>query len=315
MITWRTLVAVALAATLGPLTAVVAHAQEPPRGVSVAIDGRVWATTGTTEMSTRTSRVDPLSELRWRGVDSIVTEVSGEVTFRRFVILATVGGGHVDDGVLIDEDFSVTDRRGRFSRTRSPVDDGSVIYGAVDFGGRVLTWGQTATRPAATLDVLGGHQFLRETYDGFGATSAFPDAVPAIPTTTLAITHEYLWHSVRASARVRVPLDAHWSVGAMVSVIPWSHSELRDTHHLRSDLRQNPSFLAVGEGGWGVQAEGRVAYRVWNGLSVEAGYRYWRIDSGEGTTEVRGVTGTSVIGYNGAITERYGPFFGVRYQF
>jgi hypothetical protein len=55
---------------------------------------------------------------------------------------------------------------------------------------------------------------------------------------------------------------------------------------------------------------------MWRGLSAEAGFRYWRFDSGEGDVTVRttgGATGRARL--NEAITERYGPYLGVSWRF
>ena len=48
---------------------------------------------------------------------------------------------------------------------------------------------------------------------------------------------------------------------------------VEDTHHLRGDLRQDPSVVTEGTGGFGYQVEGALTYTFWRGLGVEAGYR------------------------------------------
>jgi hypothetical protein len=57
-----------------------------------------------------------------------------------------------------------------------------------------------------------------------------------------------------------------------------------DVHHKRTDLRHDPSFHDEADGGVGVQLDGGLVYRLWRGLSVEAGYQYWRVKSGGGTS-------------------------------
>jgi hypothetical protein len=44
-----------------------------------------------------------------------------------------------------------------------------------------------------------------------------------------------------------------------------------DVHHKRTDLRHDPSFHDEADGGVGVQLDGGLVYRLWRGLSVEAG--------------------------------------------
>jgi hypothetical protein len=55
---------------------------------------------------------------------------------------------------------------------------------------------------------------------------------------------------------------------------------------------------------------------VWKGLSVEAGYRFWRLDSGSGTETTFFSDGTTARNrLNEIIIERGGPYFGLQYRF
>ena len=55
---------------------------------------------------------------------------------------------------------------------------------------------------------------------------------------------------------------------------------------------------------------------MWGRLSAEVGFRYWYFDSGEGEVVTRFVGGaTSRDTLKEAITERYGPYFGLQYRF
>jgi hypothetical protein len=54
---------------------------------------------------------------------------------------------------------------------------------------------------------------------------------------------------------------------------------------------------------------------VWNGLSIDAGYRFWRIDSGSGTDTTFGVAGTSRNRLGEIIIERGGPYLGVTFRY
>jgi hypothetical protein len=90
---------------------------------------------------------------------------------------------------------------------------------------------------------------------------------------------------------------------------------VNDIHHQRSDLLHDPSFHDEADGGLGVQAEGGLMYRVWRGLSVEVGFRYWRVKSGEGTSTARTPAGDVEGRLFENRTERYGPYVGVKYRF
>jgi hypothetical protein len=285
---------------------VPAWAQQPPE-TSLSLGGRVWVTTGYSTNSTG------VSELRWRGVDSVVPEVNAEFLLNRLVLMGSIGGGLIKEGVLIDEDFNDRDHDVRISRTRSDTDDTGLFYVNFDAGYRAVRWG-TREQPGF-LDVLGGFQFWHERYVAFGATSAFTDVVPTISSNIKVITQDWYWYSLRLGARTQVPLFAGLSAKLRGFVIPWSRSVVEDIHHLRDDLRKDPSFRDDASGGVGVQLDGALAYRFWRGLSAELGFQYWWIKSGEGTSTARTPAGD----FEGTLlenrTERYGPYVAVQYRF
>src|ERR1043166_5507967 len=144
-----------LTATMGflfALAAVVSPAwAQLPADSSLTIGGRVWVTSGYSTNSTA------LSELRWRGVDSIVPELNVDFVLKRLVLLGSIGGGVIKQGVLIDEDFEDRDHDVRFSRTRSDTDDTGLFYFNVDAGYRALRWG--SREDPGFVDVLGGFQY------------------------------------------------------------------------------------------------------------------------------------------------------------
>ena len=276
---------------------------------SLAVGGRVWVTSGYSSNSIE------FSELRWRGVDSIVTEVNVDFVWRRLVLMGSLGGGRIDDGVLIDEDFNEPGHRDRFAVTRSGVDDTGLVYVNADVGWRLLAWGQR--EQPGFVDALVGYQYWFERYVAFGitGTSTSPLVVTSLSPSVKAITQEYQWHSLRVGGRTQIPLFGGLSLKARAFVLPWSKSLIQDVHHRRSELRQDPSFDEEADGGVGVQVDGGLTYRVWGGLSVEIGYQYWRVNSGEGTVTQHSRTGdvTGRLLENRA--ERYGPYVGVQYRF
>ena len=290
-----------LAATISPAWA------QMPADSSLTIGGRVWVTTGYSTNSTA------FSELRWRGVDSVVPEVNADFVWKRFVLLGAIGGGAIKEGALIDEDFTDRDHNNRFSRTRSDIDDTGLVYVNFDAGYRFARWG--SREDPGFVDGLAGFQYWHERYVAFGATSAFPSVVPTLSGNEKAITQDWNWYSFRLGARTQVPIIGGLSAKARAYVIPWSKSVVEDTHHQRTDLLHNPSFHDEGDGGVGVQIDAGLTYRIWRGLSAEAGFQYWWVKSGEGTSTAR----TPFGDFDGRLlenkTERYGPYVGVQYRF
>jgi hypothetical protein len=309
----RAIIASVLAlATLLTVGADIATAQDRQSlgdDLSLSVGGRLWVTSGYSSRTISASGAR-VSELRWRGVDALVPEANIELVWRRLVVLGSIGGGVVNDGVLIDEDF--TDGGTRFSTTRSPVDDSYLFYLSTDVGARVADW----TLPAATargyVDVLVGFQYWHEHYVAFGGTGS-PD--PVGNNGIKALTNDYEWYSLRLGARTRLPIYRGLSVSLAGYVIPWSSLIIEDIHHLRTDLRQDPSFRDDAQGGLGWQGHGAIEYAFTNRLTAELGFQYWTLKSAEGDSIAFTSAGSTRQTLKEARSERYGPFVGVRWRF
>ena len=127
-------------------------------------------------------------------MDSRVSEISVDVVWNRLVGLASVGGGFINDGVLIDEDFAASGAR--IARTRSTIEDSHLFYASVDIGGRVLDWTIPNAMRRGYVDLVLGYRYWQEHHVAFGATG-FPISVPS---GVKAIMNEYEWHSFRLGA-------------------------------------------------------------------------------------------------------------------
>ncbi len=328
MMIGRAIVGLAIVLTWTPALAVAQQEKAEKSDLSFTLGTRAWVTTGNTKMNFQGPlflggpTINPLSELRWRGVDSVVPEVNAELVWKRLVLMGSVGRGGISEGVLIDDDFAFSDRQGRFSHTRSSVNDDGLFYVNADIGLRFFLPSIKKT-PPGYVDLVIGYQYWHEKYVALGATGILdlnPFGIPLVldntaPSNLKVITHDYFWHSLRVGERAQIPLYAGLSLRGTALFLPWSSSELRDVHHLRDDLKKNPSFLSRAKGGFGVQLDAGLTYAMWRGLSIEAGYQYWRLDSGGGDTFVRGLTETTKLKLNEMITERYGPYFGLQYRF
>lgn len=205
--------------------------------------------------------------------------------------MAVLAGGYgtVESGNFTDDDFFRT-AGGLFSRTRSTVDDGNVYYVNVSLGGRVIEWRDFEGRKGF-VDALGGYQWWREKYEAFGLVNLVGSS-PNLPSSIKGITHEWTWQSVRIGGRAYVPLPVGFGARVNAFFLPWSSLRLEDTHHLRTDLQQNPSVVTEGTGGFGYQVESAMTYTLWQWLGVEAGYRHWQVTLKDGDVRFRPV-GTS----------------------
>ena len=305
---------------------VSAQAPPPTPDWTVSLTGRAWVTSGWSNWNFKSAGVDPASDLRWRGVDAVVGEASADLTWKRWVWMLSLGGTPLAEGTLVDEDFARSDRQGRFSVTRSPVDGGSIFYVNNDVGMRVVRWqsslfGPTTAgpTPGGYVDVFIGYQFWREEYVAYGVQGSLilgPNLVvnQFEPRSVRVRAHEYTRHSVRIGARTQVPIVGGLSFKGLVALSPYTHTDHEDTQYLRTDLR-SPTVSSA-NGGFGVQGDIGLAYAVWRGLSAEAGFRYWRFDSGQGDVVSHASNGTEGRArLDEAITERYGPYLGVSWRF
>src|SRR5437867_3845354 len=109
----RAVVALAIALTWAPAVVVAQEEEAGKSDVSFTLGTRTWVTTGNTKMNFHNPLlpINPLSELRWRGVDSVVQEINAEFVWERLLLTSSVGTGGISQGVLIDDDFAENNRR------------------------------------------------------------------------------------------------------------------------------------------------------------------------------------------------------------
>lgn len=251
------------------------------------------------------------SKLHWRDIEAPIYSLEGDFVWRKFVATAGGGWGTVESGRFIDDDFVAGGPL--FSRTRSTVDDGSVYYGNVALGWRAVEW-RDFERRKGYLDLLAGYQWWREKYEAFGLSDLLTSE--GIASNVKVITHEWTWQSIRIGGRTYIPFPAGFGARVAAFFLPWTSVRLEDTHHLRTDLRQNPSSVTEGTGGLGYQVEAALSYTFWRGLGVEAGYRRWQISLHNGDVKTRAVNGSlPKVDLKNASIERSGLFAGLYYRF
>ena len=316
----RTMLILCMLVIVGTSAAAAQERQQlSGRDWSASLGANVWFSKGEIEWEHEVPIGDGVfigSKLHWKDIETPIYSLDADFVWRRFVVTAAAGWGTVESGEFIDDDFIAGGPL--LSRTRSPVDDGSVYYGNVALGWRAVEWRDFENR-RGHLDVLAGYQWWREKYEAFGVfTIADSVFLPggSVPTSVRVITHEWTWHSIRVGGRVYVPLPFGFGARVGAFIIPWSSLRVEDTHHLRDDLRQNPSVLTEATGGFGYQVEAALMYTIWKGLGIEGGYRRWEVSFDEGDAKFREAGGGSpVFDLKDASSKRYGFFVGLYYRF
>lgn len=261
-----------------------------------------WISTGDTRWAHNASSVaglgNPSSKLTYKDVGTNVIDLTGKFWFspkvfgRLNVGIADIGGGR-----LTDDDYGSGQRL--FSRTISNIPDNSMWYINTDIGGRVKEF----ENHRGYLDLFGGYQYWHTEYQavGVGQVACDPSAIPGLTCAAAGtssnqgqtvITNTTIWHSIRVGASSEYRLTRRLSVLGTLALIPISVVDNKDVHHLRGDLKQNPSFSMVGYG-VGADVDVGARFMITKNLAANVGYRlyYNRVLSGDLT--VHQATGSS----------------------
>jgi hypothetical protein len=225
-----------------------------------------------------------------------------------------VGGGGLWDGKLKDEDFQPA--IDPYSATLSGQDTGSLIYGTIDAGFKLIRG------PDFHVGAFAGYQLMREVTNAFGCVqiASNPFVCPAglIPNSIQVISQTNNWNSLRVGLEASVELDRRWIVSVDAAYIPYLHLSGSDSHRLRIGpaVGDFTGPLPEDGNGWGYQIEGSVSYRINEAWTVGLGGRYWRMEA-DGFTHFE----NHVVGFVAAPqvlkwkTENFGAFFQSSFKF
>lgn len=274
---------------------------------------RTWLSFGqsTISVSGTGGYPDILSELHWKKMFNPIQELSLEgIWWDRLITRVEIGGGTVGNGQLRDQDYEYSGRMGLTSDTEHSVNSNDLLFFSLDLGYRFVDLQDTQSR--FTLDFLVGYQSWEEKYYARGGTMLYPE-LWAFPAGDVLSNH-FQWDSFRVGCRSELQL-LRWAFAGKLLLVPVSHFHNSDIHYLRTDLLQDPSFCDQATGGYGVMGDLTVTYRVWRGLSLEAGYRLWDLESGSGLSVARTTEGDFVMPLHRAHTLRQGVLLGLQYRF
>jgi hypothetical protein len=201
-----------------------------------------------------------------------------------------VGGGGLLDGRLKDEDFPpVLDP---YSATLSDQKSGTLFYGSVDAGYRIVRGGDFH------VGVFAGYHFLRDSVLAYGCGQVASNPLVCaggIPDSVKVITQTNNWHALRVGLEAAVEFDRRWKLAVDAAWLPYARLYGRDAHWLRIGSSPGSFTGPVPEDGkgWGYQFDAFLSYRISDMLSVGVGGRYWHVES-KGQTHFEG----HVVGFN-----------------
>ena len=250
-----------------------------------------WTSDGETSWNHDASAIDPrlgnpCSELTYKKVKSNVIEVSGRWQGERLYTKAAYGVGDASDGTLVDDDFvsasgaaffgtSVSGAH-RFSRTHSEIDGDDLSYINLTVGGQI--W-RTTTRKGH-LNIYAGYQKWKEKYvaKGLEQIECTAPGVLCAPagfvgfTGQRVITNEVEWESIFVGVNGTIQVSRRVALSGDIAYTPKAKMHNEDIHHLRTDLRKDPSFEMSGDGsGWNVEATATI--KIKKNLSAYIGFR------------------------------------------
>jgi hypothetical protein len=295
-----------------------------------------WVSWGETKWAHDASMIpglgNPTSKLTYKDHGTNILEVTGRLWLpQRFFGRLNVGGAAIGGGRLTDDDYLTPDGGAPSSRTTSDVTGSSLWYLNADLGRRVAEF----PHGRGWLDIFAGYQyyFQRHTANGISQVSCTnsgqtvdldpgqPGTQPLCsPTASLSnsvnvITNTTHWHSIRVGGSAEYRLTRRFSVLGTVAFIPVSILDNKDVHHLRSDLKQNPSISMLGYG-MGADADVGLRFMIVRNLYANVGYRVWWNRMIDGTITFHNASvGSDEFPLTEFQSFRHGITFGLNYSF
>lgn len=293
-----------------------------------------WISSGTTTWSHNASGVEPTvgnptSRLHYKDVAVNFIELGGKISLReRYFLRTTFGFADIGGGRLTDDDFvsdqgavlynTTTPGAQRISRTFSDIKGDSSWYVVVEGGGRLVNF----PRHRGHLDAFAGYRYWyqRHVATGVGqvecASLTFCNPVGTVTNQRQdVITNRQAWHSIELGLDAEYRVLRRLSVYGKGAFLPFNWFTNDDIHHLRTDLRQDPSFRMTG---WGIGAnlEAGASLQLLSRLWLDVGYRFWWNQAVDGTWENFPVGGGGVsVPLNEFRSVRQGMTIGMRLAF
>ena len=278
----------------------------------VEIGGRVWYSSGRFQKDLSTTQSQTMPGLLVSRLTYDPTAATGELfgridTASNIFVKGFVGGGKILSGTMHDEDWAAFNAQVPYSNTQSSV-GGDLAYGTFDVGYSLFRG------PNSNVGAFIGFNYYEENKSAYGCSqiaNPYSDCVPAISNSTLSITEDDKWYSLRIGVNGVVTLFDRLKLTADAAYLPSVTFRGTDNHLLRTDVSNTISpENGVGQG---VQVEAILSYAFTNGFSIGAGGRYWAMWAPSANTNAFGTPcpcqGLPVS------TERYGGFVQASYKF
>lgn len=238
-------------------------------------------------------------------------EVFGRIESPHRIFVKGFAGGGLTSGHINDEDWFPTnlDNPMAYSNTNSRV-TGQIAYATLDMGYNFFS------APRVTVGAFAGYNFYRDHKKAYGCTQiAYPVVSPICgvpePTTSLMLSQNEDWHSLRVGFNGTIELVSDLKLTADAAYLPYAAIRALDIHHQHTQAA-SPNSPAWGSGR-GVQLEAVLTYDVTPRFSIGLGGRYWAMWA---TDVLTASFGSAVATQTLPIrVERFGTFMQASYKF
>ena len=175
------------------------------------------------------------------------------------------------------------------------------------------------------MQLYGGIQYWHEKYSAQGVRQIECTDSTGPPTfcnpvgydgynNQTVITNNVTWITAYIGLRARLELSQAMSLGLRLNYSPSTYLSNEDIHHLRTDLRQDPSFSMTGFG-QAIDLQLDWQYRFMEQAEFSIGYRYWDRKVTSGDWYAYSTSGTSSAPLLEMQTTRQGLTLGLNFIF
>jgi opacity protein-like surface antigen len=278
----------------------------------IEIGGRTWYSSGRFQKDLGSTAAQAQQNLLNSRLTYDTTSASGELfgridTSSNLFLKGFVGGGSHLSGHMNDEDWLIFNETVPYSNTLSNRVTGDLAYATGDFGYSLFRG------PSAKVGGFIGFNYFNETKSAYGCVqiaNANSDCVPSVPNSTLGITEDDKWYSLRVGLNGVVALTNKITLTADAAYLPYVAFRGTDNHLQRFDVA-NTLSPETGSG-QGVQLEAIMAYSLGHNFSIGAGGRYWAMWATNATTNL--FSTPCPCQTLPSRTERYGAFVQASYK-
>ncbi|MEE8185704.1 MAG: hypothetical protein V3T96_04855, partial [Thermodesulfobacteriota bacterium] len=193
-----------------------------------------------------------------------------------------------------------------------------LYYLNIEYSYRLLTGIIDDDSKTSYIALLLGYQEWQEDISitsGFQEICRLPCTSGTGPIAGLNSRYTLNWKNILLGFKGAITIYKSLSLKGVAILIPYTEYRGEGIWNLRTDFRQDPSFEHRANGGYGLQLDASLIYRISKSFEVDLGYRYWHIKSGVGTDTTYFSSGAVVTTqFNEAVSKREGVFLGLNYM-